>query len=227
MGDIAERGTVSQVWVPWYRDMVFICVATLIFVADQFTKYLVRVNLAFGEAIPDNGPFRIVHTFNSGSAFGLFRDQTIPLILASLVGIGVLLLVYRHSTFPSILLRFSLGLQIGGAAGNLLDRLRMGHVIDFVDVGSWPVFNIADASIVVGIVLLAWLLVNNRQPARDGVSVQGYGLGTILESDDPTTCPFCDWSMMVVPGGRRCTNCGAREWIESIHTPPDHGSDYP
>ena len=227
MGGIAKREKVARVWVPWYRDMVFITIATLVFVVDQFTKYLVRVNLAFGEAIPDDGLIRIVHTYNTGSAFGLFRGQTMPLILASVVGIGVLFLVYRHSTFPSTLLRLSLGLQIGGASGNLLDRLNMGHVTDFVDVGSWPVFNVADASIVVGIVLLAWLLLNSRRPARDGMSAQSSSLATSLESNDPATCPFCDWSMMAVPGGRRCTNCGAREWIESPHTATDQGSDYP
>ena len=76
MGGIAKREKVARVWVPWYRDMVFITIATLVFVVDQFTKYLVRVNLAFGEAIPDDGFIRIVHTYNTGSAFGLFRGQT-------------------------------------------------------------------------------------------------------------------------------------------------------
>ena len=190
---------------PWYRDSLFLCLGTAVFVADQITKHLVRTNLLYGQSIPYEGPVRIIHVYNSGAAFGLFQDLTIPLIFASLIGIGVLLLVYRNSTNPSLLLRLSLGLQVGGAGGNLLDRVRLGHVTDFLDIGPWPVFNVADASIVIGIFMLAWVLLRGD-----------YGRGTRDTEAVPLDCPFCDWSMTTVPGGRRCINCGAREWMEVL-----------
>ena len=190
---------------PWYRDSLFLLLATAVFVADQITKHLVRTTLVYGQSIPYEGPVRIIHVYNSGAAFGLFRDLTIPLIAASLLGIGILLLVYRNSSNPSLLLRLSLGLQVGGAGGNLLDRVRLGHVTDFLDIGPWPVFNVADASIVVGIFMLAWVLLRGD-----------YGRRTHDTTPVLPDCPFCDWSMMTVPRGRRCINCGAVELLEVL-----------
>ena len=142
---------------PIYKDAVLLQLIAIVFLSDQFTKWLVREFLEFRESFPGDGFFRLTHTVNTGSAFGLFRDQNLPLILVSVVGITILMLIYRSQRHPGNLLRFSLGLQFGGAAGNLLDRVRLGHVTDFVDVGSWPIFNVADASIVVGLALLAWM----------------------------------------------------------------------
>lgn len=148
---------------PIYKDLVMFQLAVLFFLADQFSKFLVREFLELGDSFPDQGFFRITHTYNTGSAFGLFRDQNFPLILVSVVGITILVLIYRSQPRPGKVLRLSLALQLGGAVGNLLDRLRLGHVTDFLDVGSWPVFNLADSSIVVGLVMLAWLFL---QPAQ-------------------------------------------------------------
>ena len=159
-----------------YKHLVLLQLAVLVFLTDQLTKFLVREFLALRESFPDQGFFRITHTFNTGSAFGLFQDQNLPLILVSVVGITILLLIYRGRQRPSNLLRLSLGLQIGGAAGNLLDRLRLGHVTDFVDVGSWPIFNVADASIVVGLAMLAWILLlsdNSRQKPAGALETSG------------------------------------------------------
>ena len=154
---------------PIYKDLVLLQLALLVFLLDQLTKYVVRAYIPYRHSFPEDGFLRITHTFNTGSAFGLFQGQNIPLILVSIVGIAVLVLVYRSQPRSTNLLRLSLGLQIGGAAGNLLDRLRLGHVTDFIDVGPWPVFNLADSSIVIGLVLLAWLFlrpggVTGRQP---------------------------------------------------------------
>ena len=206
----ADAEKIPRSAAPWYRDSLFLTLATAIFVADQITKHLVRTNLLVGQSIPYEGPVRITHVYNSGAAFGLFQDFTIPLIIASLVGIGVLLLVYRNSSHPSLLLRLSLGLQVGGAGGNLLDRVRLGHVTDFLDIGPWPVFNVADASIVIGIFMLAWVLLGDQNRRRDRRAATA-----------PLDCPFCDWSMMNVPRGRRCINCGAQEWMEVIPSPLD------
>lgn len=142
---------------PIYKDAALLQLLVIVFLTDQFTKWLVREFIEFRESVPVDGFFRLTHTFNTGSAFGLFQDQNLPLIIVSVVAIAILTLIYRSQPQPGNLLRLSLGLQFGGAAGNLLDRVRLGHVTDFVDVGSWPIFNVADASIVTGLALLAWL----------------------------------------------------------------------
>ncbi len=153
----SESGPVAIPRRPIYKDAVLLQLVAIVFLSDQFTKWLVREFLELRESFPADGFFRLTHTFNTGSAFGLFRDQNLPLILVSVVGITILMLIYRSQRQPGNLLRLSLGLQLGGASGNLLDRVRLGHVTDFVDVGSWPIFNVADASIVVGLTMLAWM----------------------------------------------------------------------
>ncbi len=188
---------------PIYKDFILIQLAILVFVIDQFSKFLVRDLLVYRESFPATGFFRFTHTFNTGSAFGIFRDQNTPLILVSFVGIAILIWIYRSQRVPTGLLRLSLGLQIGGAVGNLLDRLRLGHVTDFVDVGDWPVFNVADASIITGLVILAWIfLVANPGDHKDSGPTGGYGW-----------CPVCDGEMRSVIDGWRCSTCGVKERI--------------
>lgn len=137
-----------------------IMIATLM--TDQVTKALIVLTLSLGQSVPDSGLFRLTYVTNSGSAFGLFPNQTLFLILASFVGIGVLLLFYRTHPVSSTILRLSLGLQLGGAIGNLVDRARLGYVVDFIDVGAWPVFNLADSAIVVGLMGLLWTLMSTK-----------------------------------------------------------------
>ena len=153
---------------PIYRDFTLLQMAAIIFLMDQFTKFLVREFLPFGYSYPFDGFFRITHTHNTGSAFGILQGQNTPLIFVSFIGIFVLVMIYRSQPRATNLLRTSLALQIGGAFGNLLDRLRLGSVTDFIDVGAWPVFNLADASIVTGLILLGWLLL--RPGARNSDS---------------------------------------------------------
>lgn len=202
---------------PIYKDLTVLQLGALVFVTDQFTKYLVIQLLALGASFPDRGFFRFTHVHNSGSAFGLFQGQNTPLILVSFVGIIVLALIYRSQPRPSNWLRLSLGLQLGGAFGNLLDRLRLGHVTDFIDVGPWPVFNLADASIVTGLLLLAWIFL---RPGRS-------------EAPKPVPetcswCPVCEGDMIPVSDGWRCVACGVRERIDgSGITSPQKGKSGP
>ena len=141
---------------------LFVMLAAL--AADQASKALVLMNMYPGQSIPESGFFRITYVTNTGSAFGLFPNQTLFLIIASFVGIGILLVFYRIHRVGSPILRISLGLQLGGAIGNLMDRLRLGHVVDFIDVGAWPVFNLADSSIVVGLVGLLFTMLTVKSP---------------------------------------------------------------
>ena len=147
--------------VQWYRDVLLVPVIFLVFFLDQFTKAAVREGIALGQSVPAEGFLRLTHVVNTGGAFGLLPNQTLLLIGASVVGIGILVFIYRRQPQAGLLLRLALGLQLGGALGNLADRLFRGYVVDFIDVGPWPIFNLADASIVVGIFLLLWLLLGN------------------------------------------------------------------
>ena len=143
-----------------YRDWMLLLTISVVLAADQLSKYIVRTNMLLGESWPDEGFFRFTHGTNTGTAFGLFPSQTFVLIIASVVAIGFLYYFYRTHALPIRPLRFAIGLQLGGALGNLIDRLRVGAVVDFIDVGSWPIFNLADSSIVVGMVLLIAVLVS-------------------------------------------------------------------
>ena len=153
---------------------LIILIATLM--ADQVTKGLVVLAMHPGQSIPSSGLFRLTYVTNSGSAFGLFPNQTLFLVLASFVGIGVLLVFYRTNPINSTLLRLSLALQLGGALGNLVDRVRLGYVVDFLDVGAWPVFNLADSAIVVGLIGLLWTLTSAKDRASPGPEPTGEGV---------------------------------------------------
>ena len=142
----------------WYRDRVLLLAIVAVLAVDQLSKYLVRANMDLYESWPSEGLFRLTHGTNSGSAFGLFPNQTVLLIVASVAAIGFLVYFYRVYAMPRPLLRLAIGLQLGGALGNLIDRLRAGEVVDFIDVGAWPIFNLADSSIVVGMTVLFGIL---------------------------------------------------------------------
>ena len=137
----------------WRNDMVFFALSTAIVAADQFTKWLVRSNLHRGETWPDNSDafIRIIHVVNSGAAFGILQGQTLFLIVTSSIGLGAIILYYVFPPMEHGIIRLALGMQLGGAIGNLIDRVRMGEVTDFIDVGGFPTFNIADASISISI----------------------------------------------------------------------------
>ncbi len=133
-------------------------VAVLVFGGDQLVKAVVVANLARGESWPVDGFVRITHVWNTGSAFSLLRDQNGLMTIVSL-GATVLLVFYlRSSGIESRLARFGLALALGGAAGNIFDRIRLGHVTDMFDIGRWPIFNTADSAILVGFVLIFWNL---------------------------------------------------------------------
>jgi len=129
-----------------------------IIVIDQITKWIIRQNLSIGETwMPWSWmePYaRIVHWYNRGIAFGLFQNGgEIFAVLAFLVAIAIIY-YYHHVPVDDWALRLAMGLQLGGAVGNLIDRVTLGHVTDFVSVGSFPVFNVADSSITVGVFVL-------------------------------------------------------------------------
>ena len=236
-----ETPLTAHSWLSLYKDSVLLLALAIVFSLDQVSKALVRHNLLPGESIPRDGPFRIVNSFNTGSAFGLFPGQTLFLILASLVGIVVLLVVYRNHPFAGYPIRLSLGMQIGGAVGNLADRVREGRVTDFIDIGFWPVFNVADTAIVTGIILLVGIFVfsnkgdsrwsaGTQAPAVEGPGSQWgrslFGTGFMdnngvrhwsaegregLGTLVDLPCMVCGSALRQILGGWACRVCGAKK----------------
>jgi signal peptidase II len=149
-----ETPTARRFSSRWRRDLLFFSIAAAIVCADQLTKWLVRSHLALYEQWPDHSilGFRIIHVVNSGAAFGILQGQTPFLIVTSLLGLGAIVMYYLYPPMEHGLIRVALGMQLGGAIGNFIDRVRVGEVTDFIDVGRFPTFNIADSSISVSIV---------------------------------------------------------------------------
>ncbi len=122
--------------------------------ADQLTKYLVVGTLELGDSVHIVGPLSIHHVRNTGIAFGLFSDATGVVIGLTSIAIAALVVFFAHSGSRHPLLPVAVGLVLGGSLSNLVDRLRLGHVTDFIDFDYWPAFNLADTFIVVGVGLL-------------------------------------------------------------------------
>ncbi len=138
--------------------LVLIPIAGVLIALDQWTKALVRQNLELGEMwmpLEWLSPFaRIVHWYNTGVAFGMFQDKNLLFSILALAISIILIIFYPKLTEEDWFLRIALGMQLGGSLGNLIDRITIGHVTDFISVGNFPVFNIADASITVGVAVM-------------------------------------------------------------------------
>ena len=132
--------------------------AGAVILLDQLSKAWVRANLAYGEVfLPDfwlTQYVRIIHWQNTGAAFGMLQKfGNVFMVLSFVVSIAILY-YYPHVPRRDWYLRLAMSLQLGGAVGNLIDRLTVGHVTDFISVGSFAVFNVADASISCGVAIL-------------------------------------------------------------------------
>ena len=160
----------ERLWPRLRNDLVFFVIAGLVVALDQVSKHLVRANLALGESVPEEGPLRITYVTNTGAAFGILQGQTLFLMVTTFFGLAAILLYYLYPPMEHGVLRLALGLQLGGAMGNLADRVRLGKVTDFIDVGPWPSFNVADSSIVMGVAIIIgfFLLAESRHRSAQG-----------------------------------------------------------
>lgn len=159
--ELAEQQAPLQV-ATWRERSITLLIGGLVLALDQYSKHLIETRLPLYEVYAPfpsiEGIFRLFHTTNTGAAFGILQDANSFLtIVASLVTVVV---IYFNHILPgdNRLLRVALGLQLGGIVGNLLDRIQLGHVTDFLDFGPWPVFNIADTALVSGVILLGYLM---------------------------------------------------------------------
>ena len=157
-----QMGATLHQWV----SLGLVAVAALC--ADQLTKAIVTNRLDLGDAVHVIGPFSIHHVTNSGIAFGLFASATPIVILLTSLAVAWMLYFFARSGSRHPVLPVALGLVIGGSVSNLIDRVRLGHVTDFLDVRFWPAFNLADSFITIGvaILLLALMAADRSRPAR-------------------------------------------------------------
>jgi signal peptidase II len=161
---VAER-KLGAGWPQWLSLAV---VALAAVGADQLTKAIVTSRLGLYDEVHVVGPLSIHHVQNSGIAFGLFASATSLVILLTSAAVAWMLYFFARSGARHPVLPVALGLVIGGSASNLVDRVRLGHVTDFLDFKFWPAFNLADTFIVVGVavLLLALIASDPRKPAR-------------------------------------------------------------
>ncbi len=144
---------------------MILIIALLILSLDQFTKLLVIRNLLLNHTTPlIKGIFHLTLIFNRGAAFGILKNQTPLFIFVSIFAVILIYSAlcnnrYKKYSFYNISLAFILA----GALGNLIDRLRLGYVIDFLDFRIWPVFNVADSAITIGAILLGYSILKSTE----------------------------------------------------------------
>jgi len=168
-------------------------VAGIIVALDQWTKALVRENIPMGASwMPWDwlAPYaRVVHWYNTGVAFGMFQGQNLIFSILAIIVSLVIVFYFPHVPEQEPLLRLAMGMQLAGALGNLIDRVTIGHVTDFISVGTFPVFNVADSSITVGcaiLLLTVYLQERRQQKAKSTDSDAKEAEAKRDESEQPT-----------------------------------------
>jgi signal peptidase II len=160
---VAER-RLGATWTQW-ASLATVALSAL--GADQLTKAIVTSRLDLYDEVHVVGPFSIHHVTNSGIAFGLFASAASIVILLTSLAVAWMLYFFARSGSRHPILPVALGLVMGGSLSNLVDRVRLGHVTDFLDLRYWPAFNLADTFIVVGVAaLLLALVVSDRNAAK-------------------------------------------------------------
>jgi signal peptidase II len=158
---VAERSLAAR--APQWAGLAAVVGAAIL--ADQLTKWIVSSQLAFDESLHVLGPFSIHHVQNSGIAFGLFSSATIAVTALTAIAVAWMLVYFARSGARHPVLPVALGLLIGGSTSNLIDRIRLGHVTDFLDFRYWPAFNLADSFIVIGVaILFLALMIGETRP---------------------------------------------------------------
>jgi len=139
-------------------------ITAIVIIFDQVIKAIIRSTMLVGDSIPlISGVIHLTHVKNPGAAFGILPNHRVIFFIVSIAVVASLFIYYRRLKEADTLTTLSVGLVMGGAVGNLIDRLSAGVVTDFIDFRFWPVFNIADSAIVVGVVLLGIILLRDTK----------------------------------------------------------------
>jgi signal peptidase II len=148
------------------RAIYFYIIALVIVVCDQVSKHAIMASIPLGDSVPViSGWLYLTHIHNTGGAFSLFHAQNSVFIVIALAAVCALIYAYHVYQRDNTLVSAALALALGGAIGNLLDRIQHHYVIDFFDIRVWPIFNIADTAITIGIILLVLhYLIPHKQP---------------------------------------------------------------
>jgi signal peptidase II len=178
----------KKIFQHYWKLVIF---AGVIIGLDQYTKFLIIKNIPLGEMIYPipafSSFFRFIHWYNTGVAFGMFQGMNeVFKVLAILVA---LVIIYFYPRIPDHEwpLKVAMAMQFAGALGNLIDRFVVGYVVDFVSVGTFPVFNVADASITMGVVVLVigmWIQERHEK--------QNEEKGTDTPEENPNLMPIAD-----------------------------------
>ena len=148
-----------------FHWLALLAVSFAAILADQITKGIVASQLELGDSVHLLGPLSIRHVRNPGIAFGLFSSWATAVTILTACAIAWMVFYFARSGARHPVLPVALGLLIGGSLANLIDRIRLGHVTDFLDLRFWPAFNLADTFIVAGVAILLVALVSaERQP---------------------------------------------------------------
>ena len=138
----------------------FFLLVAAVLLTDQVSKYLIRANMDLGESIPlIENLFHLTYIENPGAAFGMLANKTVLFVILTLIIVGVMLYVALKMSNKKSLSFYALALVIGGALGNLIDRIYKATVTDMFDFRIWPIFNVADMALVIGLVYIAYRLI--------------------------------------------------------------------
>lgn len=144
--------------------LLVLFITILILTCDQITKVVVQNIIPQSTSIPIiKNVFNLTLVFNKGAAFGIFKTQTILFIVVGIITFLLMVFYLPHLKKESIFIKIGFASVLGGILGNLIDRLRFGYVVDFLDFLFWPVFNIADSAITVGAALIIIYLLRKRR----------------------------------------------------------------
>lgn len=141
------------------KKQAFVFITLAVVAIDQVSKFCIRTVMSSGQSIPEEGFFRITYSENEGGIFGLPLPSVFFIVLSFVVIVAIVFVYYRYPLSREKLIKIALGFLVGGAIGNLIDRLfigEFGKVTDFIDIGAWPVFNLADSATVIGVILIAY-----------------------------------------------------------------------